>query len=373
MKRPAVFFDRDNTLISCDEYLGDPAKVELVDGAAEAVARARRLGYATVTVSNQSGVARGYFSEQAVHAVNQRLDELLADGNPKAVIDRHEFCPFHPEASIEKYRCESDKRKPAPGMLLSAAEALALDLSRSWMIGDSPRDIDAGHAAGCRTILFVDPKLKLSPAALAEKKIEPDYVCSTLKEAMDFVEAHTERPADEVDLTPDAKGDVGESENRASVSPAAPELWNAAPRPAASEESVPADDESRMKIPLPEPTLAMRVPARETVLERIEHPEPTLPLSPPATTPLPTQLSSLAKLENLTEQILHEMRRRHEQPVADFSVSKLMAGIVQVLVLFVLFLSYLNPSDSNRLLSLLLLALTLQTMTIALLIMGRQR
>jgi len=101
MKRPAIFFDRDNTLIACDEYLGDPNKVVLIDGAAEAVARARRLGYATVIFSNQSGVARGYFSEQAVHAVNERLDELLQQANAKAIIDRHEFCPYHPEASVE--------------------------------------------------------------------------------------------------------------------------------------------------------------------------------------------------------------------------------------------------------------------------------
>src|SRR5688500_16155045 len=138
MKRPAVFFDRDNTLIACDEYLGDPAKVRLVDGAADAVARARNLGYATVIFSNQSGVARGYFSEDAVHAVNARLDEMLADANAKAVIDRHEFCPFHPDASIDKYRKESDLRKPLPGMIHQAAEALALDLSRSWVIGDAP-------------------------------------------------------------------------------------------------------------------------------------------------------------------------------------------------------------------------------------------
>src|SRR4051812_12037559 len=75
MKRPAVFFDRDNTLIRCDEYLGDPSKVELIPGAADAVARARKLGFATVIFSNQSGVARGYFTEEAVHAVNARLDE----------------------------------------------------------------------------------------------------------------------------------------------------------------------------------------------------------------------------------------------------------------------------------------------------------
>src|SRR5438876_8497607 len=192
MKRPAVFFDRDNTLIACDEFLGEPLKVALVGGAAVAVARARNLGYATVIFSNQSGVARGYFTEQAVHAVNQKLDELLRDGNAKAIVDRHEFCPFHPDASIEKYRQDSPLRKPLPGMIHQAAEALALDLSRSGVIGDAPRDIEAGHAAGCRTILFKDPLLKSSPAALVERKIEPDYICSTLTEAIDFIARHTE-------------------------------------------------------------------------------------------------------------------------------------------------------------------------------------
>src|SRR3954469_3291450 len=188
MKRRAIFFDRDNTLIQCDDYLGDCAKVTLVDGAADAVARGRKLGFATIVISNQSGVARGYFSEDAVHAVNARMDELLAEQNPQAVIDRHEFCPFHPEASIEKYRIDSPLRKPAPGMILAAAEALALDLPNSWVIGDTPRDIEAGHAAGCRTILYTDSNLPASPAAGAEKTVEPNYVVSTLKEAIDFIE-----------------------------------------------------------------------------------------------------------------------------------------------------------------------------------------
>jgi D-glycero-D-manno-heptose 1,7-bisphosphate phosphatase len=132
MKRPAVFFDRDNTLIATDGYLGDPSAVVLVPGAAEAVARVRALGYSAVIFSNQSGVARGMFTEEAVHAVNAKVDELLLDHNPAAVIDRHEFCPFHPEAVVERYRQESDLRKPKPGMIFQAAEKLALDLSRSW-------------------------------------------------------------------------------------------------------------------------------------------------------------------------------------------------------------------------------------------------
>ncbi len=188
MKRPAIFFDRDNTLIASDGYLGNPAEVRLLDGAADAVARARTLGFATVIFSNQSGVARGMFDEAAVHAVNDRLDELLHDQNASAVIDRHEFCPFHPEGTVEGYQQESELRKPKPGMIYRAAEKLALDVERSWVIGDAPRDIEAGHAAGCRTILFRDPRLPPSPAAREQVVVQPDYVVGTLKEAMSIIE-----------------------------------------------------------------------------------------------------------------------------------------------------------------------------------------
>src|SRR3954453_13627810 len=144
MKRPAVFFDRDNTLIASEGYLGDPAKVTLLPGAADAIARVRRLGYAVVVFSNQSGVARGMFSEEDVQAVNARMAELLLADNGNAVIDRHEFCPFHPKGTVDISPPDSARRKPKPGMILSAAGKLALDLSRSWVIGDAARDIEAG-------------------------------------------------------------------------------------------------------------------------------------------------------------------------------------------------------------------------------------
>src|ERR1051326_7208394 len=163
MKRPAIFFDRDNTLMANDDYLGDASKVTLIPGAANAVARARALGFATVIFSNQSGVARGMFDEDAVGQVNARLEELLKAENPAAIIDRHEFCPFHPDGTVETYSQESPLRKPLPGMIHHAAEAMALDLSKSWVIGDASRDIEAGHAAGCRPILVRDPSLSLSP------------------------------------------------------------------------------------------------------------------------------------------------------------------------------------------------------------------
>ncbi|HEX3357196.1 MAG TPA: HAD-IIIA family hydrolase, partial [Tepidisphaeraceae bacterium] len=147
MKRPAVFFDRDNTLIIGNDYIGDPDDVVLMQGAADAISRTRALGYATVVISNQSGVARGMFTEADVRAVNMRLEDYLLEENPNAVIDRQEFCPFHPDGVVERYRRDSDLRKPKPGMIIKAAELLKLDLSRSWVIGDAPRDIEAGHAA----------------------------------------------------------------------------------------------------------------------------------------------------------------------------------------------------------------------------------
>ena len=74
------------------------------------------------------------------------MDDLLRAETPGAIIDRHEFCPYHPQAAVEKYRSDSPLRKPKPGMLLAAAEAMLIDLSRSWLIGDAPRDIAAGKA-----------------------------------------------------------------------------------------------------------------------------------------------------------------------------------------------------------------------------------
>lgn len=193
-RRAAIFLDRDNTLIVCDGYLGDPAKVQLIEGAPQAVAALRAAGFAIITCSNQSGVARGYFDESAVRAVNARMDELLKQADPRAIIDRHEYCPFHPQAVVEVYRLDSELRKPRPGMLLLAAEALNLDLSRSWMIGDAPHDIAAGRAAGCRTIWVHDPSLAPSSAG-GHGPVDADFQANGLIEAADFIIGNSPSPA----------------------------------------------------------------------------------------------------------------------------------------------------------------------------------
>jgi D-glycero-D-manno-heptose 1,7-bisphosphate phosphatase len=402
MKRPAVFFDRDNTLIVSDGYLGDPGQVTLVDGAPDAVARARSLGFATVVFSNQSGVARGMFNEDAVHSVNAKIDEMLLDQNQEAVIDRHEFCPFHPEATVEEYRQESDLRKPKPGMILEAAEKLALDLSRSWVIGDAPRDIEAGKAAGCKTIWFKDPNLPPSQSARELMLVVPDAIVATLKEATDVIarDALVTKVPEPVDTAP-----APEAEEPGPVEPEPPPpapvsapVPPAPPPPPPSPEPVQASEEEQAPPPIEissakpaEPPrakkpLPMDKPWMQAVAQRraaaaaasasttpVPDPahedqvnEPRAPVAPP---PAP----STNRLEGLVEQILMEMRRRTEHPETEFSVSKLMAGIVQVISLATLFLAYMNRSQPASLQAILLVAIFLQVLTIALLIMGKQR
>lgn len=352
MKRPAVFFDRDNTLIVSDGYLGDPDKVVLMEGAADAIARARELGFAAVVVSNQSGVARGLFEEDAVHAVNAKLDELLAAANPHAVIDRHEFCPYHPEGTIDRYRQDSDLRKPKAGMILQAAEAMALDLSRSWLIGDAPRDVEAGEAAGCRTILFTPSDVAPSPAAGNSSGVEPDHTATSLKDAIDYIAAHPATRGTEDDAGSPAEHAEAARDEAMSI----PHHAHVPPRV----ESAARADDPATTAPLP------------TLPEA--HLEPT---PPPAAAAPPVRISVDRDRDNrlhvLGEQILDELRRQKEQPVQDFSVSKMLAGITQVMTLAVLFLAYLNRIDPVALNNTMIFALILQTMTIALLIMHRGR
>lgn len=297
MKKPAIFFDRDNTLIHSDGYLGDPSAVKLIPGAAEAIARARSMGFAVVICSNQSGVARGMFTEEAVQAVNRRMDQLLEEQNPNAIIDRHEYCPFHPEAKIEKYRQQSDLRKPKPGMIHRAAVAMELDLSKSWVIGDAPRDIAAGQAAGCRTILVNNLALPPSADAGGAAGVEPDETVSSLSQALDVIEA------------------AGALSSAAS----------------AARNRRPGDERSDAPTP------------RE--LDRLEH---------------------------LAQQILDQLHRRHRHPM-DFSASKLLAGVTQVLAIAAAAGSYFYRAlgQGDPMLP-LLLAIFLQTLTISLLLLGRE-
>lgn len=210
MKRPAVFLDRDNTLIHNDGDLGDPEQVKLIQGIAPAIASLCGLGYKVVVVTNQGGVARGKYTEADVDAVHDRIEQLVDERANGARIDAFYFCPFHPQGKIAKYKKDHPTRKPKPGMLLQAAEDLELDLSQSWMVGDSLRDTDAGAAAGCRTVLlqadWTNTSLadlrkiessKLPGGGRGRKKHEPDFVAKGLVEAVRIIASQRKPEASE--------------------------------------------------------------------------------------------------------------------------------------------------------------------------------
>ena len=151
MPVPAVFLDRDGTLIREEHYLSRPEQVSLLPGAAAAVRTLNEAGMPVVVVTNQAGVARGIFPESRIAEVHARLADLLAVEGAR--VDAFYHCPHHPSANIDAYRCDCECRKPRPGLLRTAARELGLDLSRSWMVGDKRSDLEAGAAAGCRTVL----------------------------------------------------------------------------------------------------------------------------------------------------------------------------------------------------------------------------
>ncbi len=215
--RRAVFLDRDGTLILNDGDLGDPDRVELLPGVAQAMRALHQAGYALVVITNQGGVARGKYDEAAVHATHERLERVLRERTGlSAVVDAFYFCPFHPEGTVERYRREHPWRKPAPGMLLEAARQHALDLASSWMVGDQERDAQAGAAAGCRSILIGAPSADSAA----------DFFAHDLAEAALRI-AHEDAPkvmAATVTLHAAAEVDLGEPRLRQALTTAAQAL-----------------------------------------------------------------------------------------------------------------------------------------------------
>jgi D-glycero-D-manno-heptose 1,7-bisphosphate phosphatase len=149
--RPAVFLDRDGTLIEESGYLDRLARLTLYPFTVDAVRLLNRAGWPVVVVSNQSGIGRGLVRESFVGEAHAHIADRLRAGGAR--IDAFFYCPHHPDATVPMYRTQCDCRKPAPGMLLAAAGQLDLDLSRSVVVGDRWDDVEAARAAGARAVL----------------------------------------------------------------------------------------------------------------------------------------------------------------------------------------------------------------------------
>ncbi|MDP1660379.1 MAG: HAD-IIIA family hydrolase [Phycisphaerales bacterium] len=185
--RPAVFVDRDDTIIDTTAVtrsdpipgdLYDPSRATLITGSADALLRLKRAGFAVVVYTSQGGVARGSGTLRDCDAVNDAMRRLLteATGDPHLLAAVY-FCPFHPKGTVAPFNREHPWRKPGPGMLTAAALELGLDLARSWAIGDKPRDCEAAVAAG------IDP----SRAILVGTSGEPTARCRDLAAAAALV------------------------------------------------------------------------------------------------------------------------------------------------------------------------------------------
>ncbi|WP_243371997.1 D-glycero-beta-D-manno-heptose 1,7-bisphosphate 7-phosphatase [Geotalea sp. SG265] len=147
----AVFLDRDGTINVEKEYLYRIHDCRLIPNAAEAVRLLNDAGFLVVVVTNQSGIGRGYYDELQLEALHRHMEQELTRAGAR--IDAWYFCPHHPDHGTGDYRRECACRKPLPGMLLQAAADLSIDLAASFMIGDKMADVEAGRAAGCRSLL----------------------------------------------------------------------------------------------------------------------------------------------------------------------------------------------------------------------------
>ncbi len=186
MSRPAVFLDRDGTLTEEVGYVNHPRRLRLLPRSARAIRRLNEVGVAAIVVTNQAGVARGYFSEEVLQAVNAALvAQLKAEG---AHLDAIYVCPHHPTEGEPPYRLDCDCRKPKPGLLHRAAADHGVDLTRSTLVSDRPSDLVAARAVGAAAVLVLTGYgLGEWEYRRARFPLEPDHVAPDLLDAVEWV------------------------------------------------------------------------------------------------------------------------------------------------------------------------------------------
>ena len=183
--RPAVFLDRDGTLTEEVGYVNHPSRLRFLPRAGEAVRRLNAAGVPAVVVTNQAGIARGYFDEPMLHAVNAELRALLA--REGAYLDGLYFCAHHPTEGAAPFRLRCECRKPKPGMLLRAAAELGIDLSRSVMVGDKASDLEVAPPVKARGVLVLTGYGRGEWEYQPEKfLVRPDHVARDLLDAVEW-------------------------------------------------------------------------------------------------------------------------------------------------------------------------------------------
>ena len=366
MLNKAIFLDRDNTLIEDPGYINHPDQVKLLDGAAEAIIELRELGYKLVVVSNQSAVARGIVTEKTLAEIHNRLKQLLAEKG--TYLDQIYYCPYHPEGIVRKYRKESDWRKPNPGMLLTAAEEMNIDLSQSWVIGDSSRDIEAGLRVGCKTIL-IKHSWDYKQAQPGDPR--PHHSAVNIKEATNIIKRYHRsdfgEPAATSVKTVESKASgefpsclgLGAEDNQ-SEGNVEPQIQ---PIPDSRVDTLPDIEEQSRPFEPPELHTNLAPTSIRSVEQQTDSPEPQV---------------GGDRAEQLLNGILEQLRSMQRTDMFDeFSIMRLMAGILQIVVFFCLLMSVwflMSPTrQGNSVLISLGFAIVLQLMSLTFYIMQNRR
>jgi len=183
--RAAVFLDRDGTLNEEVDFLRSPGEIVLIPGSAAAVRAFNASGIFTCVISNQSGVARGFITEQDLIPIHAELERLLALEGAK--LDRIYYCPHHPDAGNPPYNIACDCRKPGTGMLRRGERELGIDLERSVVVGDRLSDLRAGIAVGATTVLVLTGYGMRALRECEAEQVKPDFVSPSLAGAVEFI------------------------------------------------------------------------------------------------------------------------------------------------------------------------------------------
>jgi len=184
--RPAVFLDRDGTIIEDVGYLDAIERIAWFPWSVDAIRALNRAGLPVVVVTNQSGVARGLLSESLVQEAHRAIDARLALGS--AHIDAYYYCPHHPDGSVAAYRLECDCRKPGGGLIARAARELGLNPAQSFVVGDAWSDIGAARAVGARGVL-----VRNGTTEPRGSEVEPDALVDNLAAAVSWILTHVDR------------------------------------------------------------------------------------------------------------------------------------------------------------------------------------
>ncbi len=195
----AVFLDRDGVITKePPHYAHRIDQLKLITKSAEAIRLLNESEFKVIVVSNQSGVARGYYQEKDIEIYNMAMQKKLEEKN--AYIDAIYYCPHYPEATIKMYKIDCDCRKPKPGMLKRAEKDLNLDLKHSFLVGDKMSDIETGYRAGCKTILVLTGQGNDELKKNLKMKIKPNYISKDLFTAIQIIKRNNKNNKDNIKL-----------------------------------------------------------------------------------------------------------------------------------------------------------------------------